>query len=158
MSKTTLSPLYNIEEIVYQKLKDKKFKTWHYIVALAFLTIIPTIVSAFLSSDIAFLVIAAVVSVAWLLSRVFGRNLSRNKGMDSVLIYRYFAAVPWLVSTIATGVTLMINRIDSLTHLFYSGFFWISLVVLAVHILGIIVHHFKSKKMIKNIKKDELFQ
>ena len=158
MSKPNVSPLYVIEEFVYQKVKDRSFHVWHYIVALAFLTIIPTLVLSFLDSNLAVFVMATVSAIAWASSRAIGRNLSRNKATDSVLIYRYFAAVPWLISLASAGIALLAVRLDSLSHLLYIGWFWVSAVVLAMHILGIVIHYYKRKKMVKNIKKDELFQ
>lgn len=158
---TTLSPLKAIEETVYQKFKDTPIKIWHYAVALAFLTIIPTLVSVFVrSTDIATLIIAAVVTVAWLSSRVMGRNLSRNKAVDSILIYRYFAAVPWLFSLVAVGISLLVAPLDSLSQLIYQAVFWVSVVVSLMHVLGIVLHHrsLKNKKTVRNIKKEDLFQ
>lgn len=114
MTSKNLSPLSLIEESLYQKVKNVPFKVWHYVAALALLTVIPSVVaSLLLPSDAMMWVLFGIVAVAWITSRVIGRNLSRNKGIDSVLL---------------------------------------------VHILGIVVHHYKSKRMIKNIKKDELFQ
>lgn len=159
MSTPNLSPLSIIEESVYQKVKDKHFEVWHYVVALALLTIVPTVLSSFfLPSGAAYWVLLIVVSLAWLTSRVIGRNLSRNKGIDSVLMYRYFAVTPWLIGAVATDIQLALTPLDDLTRLVYSGFFWISIAVSLLHIVGIIIHHFKNKRMIKNIKKDELFQ
>lgn len=160
MSKpTTLSPLKAIEEAVYQKFKDTPVKVWQYAVALAFLTLVPTLVSVFVrSTDVATIVIAAVASIAWITSRVMGRNLSRNKAVDSVLIYRYFAAVPWLFSLVAVGISLLVAPLDSLSQLIYQAVFWVSAVVSLMHILGIVLHHRSLKKTVRNIKKEELFQ
>lgn len=156
---TTLSPLKAIEEAVYQKFKDTPVKIWHYAVALAFLTLVPTIISLFVrSSDVATIMITAVVAIAWLSSRVMGRNLSRNKAIDSVLIYRYFAAIPWLISLVATGISLLVAPLDSLSQLLYQAVFWISVVVSLVHVLGIVLHHRSLKKTVRNIKKEDLFQ
>lgn len=156
---TALSPLKAIEDTIYEKFKDTPVKVWHYAVALAFLTLVPTIISFFVrSTDVATIAIAIVASIAWITSRVMGRNLSRNKAVDSVLMYRYFAAVPWLFSLVATGISLLVAPLDSLSQLMYQVVFWISVVVTLMHVLGIILHHRSLKKTIRNIKKEELFQ
>jgi len=155
---TTLSPLKAIEEILYQRVKETPFRVWHYFVALAFLTIIPTLLSGFLQSNVGMAALYIIVAIAWGASRVIGRNLSRNKGVDSVLIYRFFAAVPWLIALVSTGIPLLVMPLDSLSRLLYTAMFWIAVVVSIMHILGIVIHLHKNKQMIRNIKKDELFQ
>jgi hypothetical protein len=159
MTSKNLSPLSLIEESLYQKVKNVPFKVWHYVAALALLTVIPSVVaSLLLPSDVMMWVLFGIVAVAWITSRVIGRNLSRNKGIDSVLLYRYFAVTPWVIGLVSVSIQLLIANLDDLTRLLYTAYFWISAVVLLVHILGIVIHHYKSKRMIKNIKKDELFQ
>lgn len=155
---TTISPLVIIEDYVFDKVKDRSFKVWHYVVALAFLTVIPTVIVSFVGSDLAHVFIAVVVAMAWLASRVIGRSLSRNSAIDSVLIYRYFAAVPWLITVVASGITLLAVRMDGLTSLITGALFWAGIVVSLMHVLGIIVHLYKRKRMVRNIKKEDLFQ
>ena len=159
MSNINLSPLSIIEETLYQKVKNVPFKVWHYVVTLAFLTIVPTVLaSLLLPAGMMLWVLFGVVAIAWAASRVIGRNLSRNKGVDSVLLYRYFALAPWLISLIGVSIQLLIAPLDDLTRLFYTGYFWLSVVVSMMHVLGIVIHHYKSKRTINNVKKDELFQ
>jgi len=153
---STLSPLKAIEDIAYQKVKNMPFRVWHYYLALVLLCIIPSLLPQ--NSGLQTLLTYAIVIVGWFGSRTIGHNLSRNQNIDSVLIYRFFAAVPWLIALIATGLPLLIAKLDSLDQLMYSAIFYISIVVSAMHILGIIIHLRKNKSMIKNIKKDELFQ
>ena len=158
MTKPSLSPLQAVEEIAYQKLKDKPFTISHYLIALAFLTIIPAIIASFFTSDIAMLALGIVVAIAWVVSRVAGRVLSRSKGYDSVLAYRYFSIVPWIMALVSSGFGIMFGRLDSATHILYVIVFWLSIALVLLQILGIVIHHKKSKKMIKNIKKEDLFQ
>lgn len=159
MSKSsTLSPLKAIEEVLYQKVKDTPFQVWHYMVALAFLTVIPALASPFVKSDTMTFVVMAVMAGAWATSRVIGRNLSRNKAIDSVLVYRFFAAVPWFVSFAVVGVSLLVSPLDSLSRLLYQAVFCVSAVVAVMHVLGIVIHLRGKKKMVRNIKKEDLFQ
>ena len=159
MSNINVSPLSIIEEALYQRVKNIPFKVWHYVVTLAFLTVIPTIVaSLLLPSDLMLWALFAIVAIAWITSRVIGRNLSRNKGLDSVLLYRYFAAVPWLISLVGVSIQLLVAQLDELTRLLYTIYFWLAAVVAIMHVIGIVIHHYKNKRYINNVKKDELFQ
>lgn len=155
----TLSPLKFIEEISYKKVKNTPFRVWHYYVALFLLLIAPMLLpSTLFQNELFFWIYVAVMSGVWLISRNIGTNLSRNKGLDSILVYRFFAAIPWLVGTVSLGTTLLIAHLDDLSHLFYTGMFWIALVVSIAHVLGIIIHFKMKPTVVKNIKKDDLFQ
>ena len=155
----TLSPLKVIEEISYQKVKNTPFRVWHYYVALFALLIVPLFIpSELFQNNTFYLAYLAIMAGIWLVSRNIGTNLSRNKGLDSVLVYRFFAAIPWLVGTVSFGTILLVSHLDDLSRLLYTGIFWVALIVSIAHVLGIIIHFKKSTKMIKNIKKDELFQ
>ncbi|MDB5176955.1 MAG: hypothetical protein JWN75_623 [Candidatus Saccharibacteria bacterium] len=151
-----LSPLSIIEDIFYQKVKNTPFRVWHYYLALTLLCIVPVFLPQ--NSGLQTLLTFAIVAIAWVGSRTIGHNLSRNKNIDSILIYRFFAAAQWLIAVIATGLPLLFGKLDSLDQLMFTAVFYVSVVVSAMHILGIIIHLKKNKSMIKNIKKDELFQ
>ena len=152
----SLSPLAVIEDIAYQKVKNTSFRVWHYYLALALLCIVPSFLPQ--NSGLQTLLTYAIIAIAWIGSRTIGHNLSRNQNIDSVLIYRFFAVIPWLITLIATGLPLLIGKLDDLDKLMYTGLFYIAVVVSVMHALGIIIHLKKNKSMIKNIKKDELFQ
>lgn len=155
----TLPPLKIIEEVATEKVKNTPFRVWHYIAALAVLFIVPLLLpTSFLADGVIVWIYLGISAAAWLVSRSIGTNLSRNKSIDSILIYRFFSATPWVISTIVLGIVLLTKQLDDLTKLTSIGLFWISLVAAIMHVLGIIVHLYKNKKMVKNIKKDDLFQ
>lgn len=158
MKKPIYSPLKAVEDIFYLKVKDTPFKVWHYYVALAFLTVIPTLISMVFQSNNAVWAMYIVVAIAWLSSRTIGQSLSRQQNLDSVLVYRFFALTPWLITLVSTGLVLSLQKLSELDHLLYTGFFWLSLFVALMHILGIIIHLKKKPAMVKNIKKTDLFQ
>lgn len=154
-----LSPLKAIEEISYQKVKNTPFRVWHYYVALFALLIVPLLLpGALFQNEMFFWIYLAIMSTVWLISRNIGTNLSRNKGLDSILVYRFFAAIPWLVGTASIGTALLVGHLDDLSRLLYTGMFWIAIVASIMHVLGIIIHLKKSNSIVRNIKKDDLFQ
>lgn len=90
------------------------------------------------------------------LVRDLGKNVSRNTSHDSILLFRYallaffgVMAAYDLFNYVTSSDDLKTFRLVSLT---------ITSVIVGLNILGIYIHKKKRAEVIKNVRKEELFQ
>jgi hypothetical protein len=147
-----------LQDLLNFKFGNTPFRVWHYYAVLTIMYIVlPLLPSALFQSGGSLLLLIVVMTAFSTLRQMIGYKLSR-KGLDSVLVMRYFATIPWVILFIDSAIILQVGHFDDLTRGFYSIFFWGGLFVAAVNVLGIIIHYKKRKLTYKNIKKEDLFQ
>jgi hypothetical protein len=147
-----------LQELLNYKFAKTPFRVWHYYLVLTLLYIVlPLLPGEMFQSGGSLVVLIIVITGLSALRQVVGNKLSRD-GLDSVLVMRYFAAIPWFLMIISTAIILQVGHFTGLVHSFYEFFFWLGIAGSAFHALGIIVHYKKRKLTYKNIKKEDLFQ
>ena len=147
-----------LQELLDYKFGKTPFRVWHYYVVLSVLYIVlPLLPGAWFQSTSSLIFLMFVLMGLSGLRQVVGNKLSRD-GLDSVLIMRYFAAIPWVLLPIETAVILAVGHFDDLTTMFYRFFLWLGVGAMVFHLLGIIIHYKKRKLTYRNIKKEDLFQ
>lgn len=93
------------------------------------------------------------IIVLMIAARKFGRILMRNESYDSIWEFRWFFLVFWVLMLVLSIVIGVIRHSA-------ADIGWSVLVALIVglNVVGIIIHAKSRARLIKNIKKDELFQ
>lgn len=160
MKSKSFSPITIIEQLLFERLGNTRIRVWHYLLSLFALFIIPMLVpSSILSSSIFFTIFCALIITMWLSSRLIGRQLSKTSSVDSVLIYRFFAAASWIIPMLVGAFSLLIGYGASATErqtLVYITCF--TTAISAAHIVGIVLHLRSRHNHIHNVKKEDLFQ
>ncbi|MDB5184160.1 MAG: hypothetical protein JWO07_841 [Candidatus Saccharibacteria bacterium] len=147
-----------LQELLNYKFKNTPFRVWHYYVVLTILYIVLPLLPSSLSQSGGSLFILVILMAAFsTLRQLIGHRLARQ-GMDSVLVMRYFVAIPWVLMAISSAVALQIGSYTGTLHGFYVFLFWLGIAATAFHGLGIFIHYKKRKLTYKNIKKEDLFQ
>lgn len=147
-----------LQELFYYKLKDTPFRVWHYYVLLTVLYVaIPLLPQTWFDTPLGLGVLFAYLLGSSVMTNAVEKHLSRN-GVDSILIRRYFATIPWVLMSISSAIILQLGHFSGFIHDWYGFFFWLGAGLSVFHILGIIVHYKKRKLTYRNIKKEDLFQ
>lgn len=161
MSTRNYSPIAITEQFLFEKIGTTKFKVWQYIVLLTLLFIIPIFLPASAyQNQYSYLIFITFIVITWMSSRLVGRQLSKQSSIDSVLIYRFFAAVSWIIPTIAGVVYFLYYGVsaDSTSMLINAWLLGFMAIVSTAHVIGIVIHIKKMNATIKNVKKEDLFQ
>jgi hypothetical protein len=156
----SFSPIAIIEQLLFEKLGNTRVRVWHYCALLTLLFIVPNFLPISVFENVtSFSVFMGLLVIIWMSSRLIGRQLSKTSSIDSVLIYRFFIGVPWVVGTIFSGAPLFLqaynNEGERALAVVLLSF---SVIVSAMHIIGIILHLRSLKKTIRNVNKEDLFQ
>jgi TRAP-type C4-dicarboxylate transport system permease small subunit len=126
---------------------------------LSMLFVVPIFVpSSALANSVYFSMFSIFIVIAWIGSRLVGRQLSKTSSLDSILIYRFFASVPWIFSTIFLTISLLTRVFDDFERQFSVVLLCVSVLVSSMHVIGIVLHLKSLRKTIHNVKKDDLFQ
>lgn len=143
-------------------LVDKNLLTF-YITSLATLIAIPLYVMYNSSSVFAYE--SAASPIVWLigfiaaiiLARKLGKRVSRNTNYDSILLFRYALLLFFLIIT-TVDYWLYFFVVNEEFKAFSLTTIIIDTIIVALNILGIYIHHKKRGQVIKNVRKEELFQ
>ena len=156
----SFSPIDVLEQVLFEKLGNTKVRVWQYVALLAVLFILPMFIPYSALDSAAFLTVYYVVAaVSWMGSRLVGRQLSKTTRVDSVLIYRFFAGVSWILPTAIGWLAFVLNRVSNPTERqLFQFLLIIATLVSLVHIVGIIIHLRGNAKHIRNVSKEDLFQ
>jgi hypothetical protein len=155
----SFSPIDIVEQVLFEKLGNTKVRAWHYLILLGMLFIVPIFVPRDTFANGAYLgLFSVLIIIAWMGSRLVGRQVSKTSSVDSILIYRFFASVPWIFSTIFLTASLLTRASDDFERQFTVVLLCVSVLISSMHIIGIALHLKSLKKMIHNVKKDDLFQ
>lgn len=103
------------------------------------------------------LIALGLFAVLILLARKLARRLSRDTSTDSVLIFRYWLLSFWVV-LFTIGVINQIIHFSEATAITNYVTHAVILGIIGLNVFGIYIHGKKKPTIVKNLKKDDLFQ
>lgn len=158
--KKNLSPISIMEQFLFDRLGNTPVKVWHYLILLTLLFVVPVFLPSSIFSNQTFLIIFSIlVLIVWMGSRLAGRQVSKTSTIDSVLIYRFFAASSWIIPTVIGWLSILFGRTSNhVERQFFVLILCFMTFVSFMHITGIIIHFRHKDKLIRNVKKEDLFQ
>jgi len=142
-----------IKFFLTQPISNTKAKIWHLLLLLTIINIVPLFLPEHIWRDYTIYIIIGWVVAYFILTRTV-RTILRLTSHDAILIERFFVLAAFTFSFIYGLMYGMRNSFDTLlvVSLWFGG------IVVAILLLGIIIHLKSTNKYYHGIDKEELIK